>query len=134
MPTRGIQYLGLPPKMSMFAGVASSIISLVMCPIYSARPDRLGKRKPLTQIGRVAADRADVSGILGHVAFSVAACSARRADRADALLHDGLRTRLRADAWYMIGCVLISLIAVSLFDETGGKELDDGPLNALVED
>jgi hypothetical protein len=34
----------------------------------------------------------------------------------------------------MIGCVLISLIAVSLFDETGGKELDDGPLNALVED
>lgn len=54
MPTRGIQYLGLPPKMSMFAGVASSIISLVMCPIYSARSDRLGKRKPLTQIGRVA--------------------------------------------------------------------------------
>jgi MHS family proline/betaine transporter-like MFS transporter len=30
-----------------------------------------------------------------------------------------------APAWYMIGCVLISLIAVSMFEETGGKALDD---------
>jgi len=28
-----------------------------------------------------------------------------------------------APAWYMIACVLISLIAISLFEETGDKEL-----------
>jgi MHS family proline/betaine transporter-like MFS transporter len=28
-----------------------------------------------------------------------------------------------APAWYMIVCVIISLIAVSMLDETGGREL-----------
>jgi MHS family proline/betaine transporter-like MFS transporter len=28
-----------------------------------------------------------------------------------------------APAWYMIGCVIISLIAVSMLDETRGREL-----------
>jgi MHS family proline/betaine transporter-like MFS transporter len=28
-----------------------------------------------------------------------------------------------APAWYMIGCVIISLIAVSMLEETGGREL-----------
>ncbi len=54
MPTYCIQYLHLPAKMSMLACVASSVISLVMCPIYGAMSDRMGRRKPLTIIGRVA--------------------------------------------------------------------------------
>ena len=54
MPTFCIQYLHLPPKMSMLAGVASSVISLVMCPIYGAWSDRMGRRKPLTVLGRIA--------------------------------------------------------------------------------
>ncbi len=28
-----------------------------------------------------------------------------------------------APAWYMMACVVISLVAVSLFEETGGKAL-----------
>ncbi len=29
-----------------------------------------------------------------------------------------------APAWYMLGCVVVSLVAISLFEETGGKALD----------
>lgn len=54
MPTYCIQYLGLPRNVSMLAGVAASTVSLVMCPIYGAWSDRMGRRKPLTMIGRVA--------------------------------------------------------------------------------
>ncbi|WP_406869286.1 MFS transporter [Paraburkholderia fungorum] len=31
-----------------------------------------------------------------------------------------------APAWYMIGCVIVSLIAVSMLEETGGRDLDAG--------
>jgi MHS family proline/betaine transporter-like MFS transporter len=170
MPTYCIQYLGLPPKMSMLAGVASSVISLVMCPIYGALSDRMGKRKPLTQIGRIALI------VLLYPAFWVMThfpslpvvlaalialmlCYTMGSAPAYALMPENFPKHLRAGymssayaiavsvfggtaqlvaawlirstgnkmapAWYMIGCVLISLIAVSMFEETGGKALDD---------
>nr|WP_213307768.1 MFS transporter [Paraburkholderia sacchari] len=169
MPTFCIQYLGLPPKMSMLAGVASSTISLVMCPIYGAWSDRMGRRKPLTIVGRVALI------LLLYPAFWIMThfpslpvvlvtlivlmlCYTMGSAPAYALMPENFPKHLRAGymssayaiavsvfggtsqlvagwliretgskmapAWYMIVCVLISLIAVSMFEETGGKALD----------
>ena len=169
MPTYCIQYLGLPPKMSMLAGVASSTISLVMCPIYGAWSDRMGRRKPLTIIGRAALI------LLLYPAFWIMThfpslpvvlvtlivlmlCYTMGSAPAYALMPENFPKHLRAGymssayaiavsvfggtsqlvaawliretgskmapAWYMIGCVLISLIAVSMFEETGNKALD----------
>lgn len=169
MPTYCIQYLGLPSKMSMLAGVASSAISLVMCPIYGAWSDRMGRRKPLTVIGRVALI------LLLYPAFWIMThfpslpvvlaalivlmlCYTMGSAPAYALMPENFPKHLRAGymssayaiavsvfggtaqlvagwlihvtgnkmapAWYMIGCVLISLIAVSLFEETGNKAID----------
>lgn len=168
MPTYCIQYLGLPSKMSMLAGVASSVISLVMCPIYGAWSDRMGRRKPLTVIGRIALI------VLLYPAFWVMThfpslpvvlaalivlmlCYTMGSAPAYALMPENFPKHLRAGymssayaiavsafggtaqlvagwliratgnkmapAWYMIGCVLVSLIAVSMFEETGGREL-----------
>ncbi|WP_279635611.1 MFS transporter [Paraburkholderia unamae] len=169
MPTYCIQYLGLPPKMSMLAGVASSTISLVMCPIYGAWSDRMGRRKPLTVIGRIALV------VLLYPAFWIMThfpslpvvlaalivlmlCYTMGSAPAYALMPENFPKHLRAGymssayaiavsvfggtaqlvagwliqvtgnkmapAWYMIGCVLISLIAVSMFEETGNKAID----------
>ncbi|MEK6292125.1 MAG: MFS transporter, partial [Paraburkholderia tropica] len=169
MPTYCIQYLGLPSKMSMLAGVASSTISLVMCPIYGAWSDRMGRRKPLTIIGRVALI------VLLYPAFWIMThypslpvvlaalivlmlCYTMGSAPAYALMPENFPKHLRAGymssayaiavsafggtaqlvaswliretgskmapAWYMIGCVAISLIAVSMFEETGNKVLD----------
>jgi MHS family proline/betaine transporter-like MFS transporter len=169
MPTFCIQYLGLPPKMSMLAGVASSTISLVMCPIYGAWSDRMGRRKPLTMIGRAALI------VLLYPAFWVMThfpslpvvlaalivlmlCYTMGSAPSYALMPENFPKHLRAGymssayavavstfggtaqlvaawliratgskmapAWYMIGCVAISLIAVSMFEETGNKALD----------
>jgi len=169
MPTFCIQYLGLPPKMSMLAGVASSTISLVMCPIYGAWSDRMGRRKPLTMIGRAALI------VLLYPAFWVMThfpslpvvlaalivlmlCYTMGSAPSYALMPENFPKHLRAGymssayavavstfggtaqlvaawliratgskmapAWYMIGCVAVSLIAVSMFEETGNKALD----------
>ena len=169
MPTFCIQYLGLPPKMSMLAGVASSTISLVMCPIYGAWSDRMGRRKPLTMIGRAALI------VLLYPAFWVMThfpslpivlaslivlmlCYTMGSAPSYALMPENFPKHLRAGymssayaiavstfggtaqlvaawliratgnkmapAWYMIGCVAISLIAVSMFEETGNRALD----------
>jgi MHS family proline/betaine transporter-like MFS transporter len=169
MPTFCIQYLGLPPKMSMLAGVASSTISLVMCPIYGAWSDRMGRRKPLTMIGRAALI------VLLYPAFWIMThfpslpivlaalivlmlCYTTGSAPSYALMPENFPKHLRAGymssayaiavstfggtaqlvaawliretgskmapAWYMIGCVAISLIAVSMFEETGNKALD----------
>ncbi|HEX7935647.1 MAG TPA: MFS transporter [Paraburkholderia sp.] len=170
MPTFCIQYLHLPAKMSMLAGVASGIISLVMCPIYGAWSDRMRRRKPLTVIGRIALI------VLLYPAFWMMThfpslpvvlaslivlmfCYTMGSAPAYALMPENFPKHLRAGymssayaiavsafggtaqlvaawliratgskmapAWYMIACVLISLIAVSMFEETGGNALDD---------
>lgn len=170
MPTYCIQYLGLPPKMSMLTGVAASTISLVMCPIYGALSDRMGRRKPLTIIGRVALI------VLLYPAFWIMThfpslpvvlaalivlmlCYTMGSAPAYALMPENFPKHLRAGymssayaiavsvfggtaqlvagwliratgnkmapAWYMIVCVIISLIAVSMFEETGNKVLDE---------
>jgi MHS family proline/betaine transporter-like MFS transporter len=169
MPTYCIQYLGLPSKMSILAGVAASAVSLVMCPVYGAWSDRMGRRKPLTIIGRV------LLILLLYPAFWVMThfpslpvvlamlivlmlCYTMGSAPSYALMPENFPKHLRAGylssayaisvaafggtaqlvaawlirltgskmapAWYMIGCVLISLVAVSMFEETGGKELD----------
>lgn len=169
MPTYCIQYLGLPSKMSMLAGVAASTISLVMCPIYGAWSDRLGRRKPLIIIGRI------LLIVLLYPAFWVMThfptlpvvlaalivlmlCYTMGSAPSYSLIPENFPKHLRAaymssayaiavsafggtaqlvaawlirvsgnkmaPAWYMIGCVAISLIAVSMFEETGGKALD----------
>ncbi|MDN4576157.1 MFS transporter [Pandoraea cepalis] len=170
MPTYCIQYLGLPPKMSMLTGVAASTISLVMCPIYGALSDKMGRRKPLTIIGRVALI------VLLYPAFWIMThfpslpvvlaalivlmlCYTMGSAPAYALMPENFPKHLRAGymssayaiavsvfggtaqlvagwliratgnmmapAWYMIVCVIISLIAVSMFEETGNKVLDE---------
>ncbi|QGZ64666.1 MFS transporter [Paraburkholderia acidisoli] len=169
MPTYCIQYLGLPKNVSMLAGVAASTVSLVMCPIYGAWSDRMGRRKPLTMIGRVALV------VLLYPAFWIMThfptlpvvlvtlvvlmlCYTMGSAPAYALMPENFPKHLRAGymssayaiavslfggtsqfvagwlihvsgnkmapAWYMIGCVLISLFAVSKFAETGGREID----------
>ncbi|MDM8354688.1 MFS transporter [Pandoraea communis] len=170
MPTYCIQYLGLPPKMSMLAGVAASTISLVMCPIYGALSDKMGRRKPLTIAGRVGLI------VLLYPAFWIMThfpslpvvlaalivlmlCYTMGSAPAYALMPENFPKHLRAGymssayaiavsvfggtaqlaagwlirttgnkmapAWYMIACVVISLIAVSMFEETGNKALDE---------
>ncbi|AKM32779.1 MFS transporter [Pandoraea faecigallinarum] len=170
MPTYCIQYLGLPPKMSMLAGVAASTISLVMCPVYGMWSDKMGKRKPLTMLGRVALI------VLLYPAFWVMThypslpvvlaalivlmfCYTMGSAPAYALMPENFPKHLRAGymssayaisvsvfggtaqlvagwlirvtgnkmapAWYMIACVVVSLIAVSMFEETGSKVLDE---------
>ncbi|WP_028213472.1 MFS transporter [Paraburkholderia mimosarum] len=169
MPTYCIQYLGLPPKMSILAGVASSTISLVMCPIYGAWSDRMGRRKPLTVIGRIALILLlyPAFWIMTHfpslpvvlaALIALMLCYTMGSAPAYALMPENFPKHLRAGymssayaisvsvfggtaqlvagwlihvtgskmapAWYMIGCVLISLIAVSMFEETGNKAID----------
>ncbi len=145
MPTYCIQYLGLPSKMSMLAGVASSVISLVMCPIYGAWSDRMGKRKPLTLIGRVALivlmfcytmGSAPAYALMpenfpkhlraGYMSSAYAIAVSAFGGTAQLVAGWLIRTTgsKMAPAWYMIGCVVISLVAVSMFEETGGKVLD----------
>lgn len=52
MPTYAIHTLGLPMKLSMFVGVASSCVILVMCPVFGWLSDRIGSRKLPIFIGR----------------------------------------------------------------------------------
>ncbi|MFM0154353.1 MFS transporter [Paraburkholderia sediminicola] len=54
IPTYSIQYLKLPPKLSMLVSIGAACVSLTMCPIWGALSDRMGRRKPLTVVGRVA--------------------------------------------------------------------------------
>ncbi|WP_439654805.1 MFS transporter [Trinickia terrae] len=53
LPTYCIQYLKLPARLSMLVGVGAALVSLVMCPLYGAWSDRMGRRKPLIVTGRV---------------------------------------------------------------------------------
>lgn len=169
MPTYCIQYLGLPSRMSMLAGVAASTVSLVMCPVYGAWSDRMGRRKPLTITGRTILILLLYPGFWAMTHFPslpvvlamlivLMLCYTMGSAPAYALMPENFPKHLRAGylssayaisvaafggtaqlvaawlirltgskmapAWYMIGCVLISLVAVSMFEETGGRELD----------
>ena len=53
IPTYSIQYLKMPPKLSMLVSIGAACVSLLMCPIWGALSDRMGRRKPLTVLGRV---------------------------------------------------------------------------------
>ncbi len=52
MPTYAIHTLGLPMKLSMFVGVASSCVILVMCPVFGWLSDKVGSRKLPIFVGR----------------------------------------------------------------------------------
>ena len=169
LPTYSIQYLGLPSKLSMLVGVAASLVSFVMCPIYGAWSDRMQRRKPLIVIGRVCllillypafwlmthfpslpAVMAIMVGLMFFYTMGSAPAYALMPESFPKAIRAGYMSsayavavsvfggtsqlvagwliratgNTLAPAWYMIFCVIISLIAVSLFDETAHKTLD----------
>ncbi len=168
LPTYCIQYLKLPPKLSMLVGVGAALTSLVMCPIYGAWSDRLGRRKPLIVIGRIALLVLIYPAFWGMNHFPtlpavlammllLMLCYTMGSAPSYALMPESFPKAIRAGfmssayaisvslfggtaqlvagwlirisgnvmapAWYMMACVVISLVAVSLFEETGGKAL-----------
>ncbi|GLU32078.1 MFS transporter [Trinickia caryophylli] len=168
LPTYCIQTLKLPPKLSMFVGVGAAAVSLVMCPIYGAWSDRMGRRKPLVVTGRVALllliypafwvmTHFPALPVVLAMMFVLMLCYTMGSAPAYALMPESFPKSIRAGfmasayaisvslfggtaqlvagwliratgnpmapAWYMIVCVVISLVAVLLFEETGGKAL-----------
>ncbi|MFM0639401.1 MFS transporter [Paraburkholderia metrosideri] len=168
IPTYSIQYLKLPPKLSMLVSIGAACVSLTMCPIWGALSDRMGRRKPLTVVGRVALiallypafwlmnqfpTLPVVTGLIVLLMFFYTMGSAP----AYALMPENFPKHVRAGylasayavavsvfggtaqlvvawlikvtgntmapAWYMIACVVISLGAVMMLEETGGRDL-----------
>lgn len=168
LPTYSIQQLGLPAKLSIMVALATSAISLVMCPIYGAWSDKQQKRKPLAIVGRlmlllllwpafwVMTHYPNLPAVMAVMVVLMLFYTMGSAP-AYALMPESFPRHLRASymasayavsvslfggtaqlvaawlinvtgnkmapAWYMIVCVLISLIAVSRFEETGNKTL-----------
>ena len=168
IPTYSIQYLKMPPKLSMLVSIGAACVSLLMCPIWGALSDRMGRRKPLTVLGRVVLiallypafwlmnqfpTLPVVTGLIVLLMFFYTMGSAP----AYALMPENFPKRVRAGylasayavavsvfggtaqlvvawlikvtgntmapAWYMIVCVIISLCAVTMLEETGGRDL-----------
>ncbi|WP_434109979.1 MFS transporter [Paraburkholderia caffeinilytica] len=168
IPTYSIQYLKMPPKLSMLVSIGAACVSLVMCPIWGALSDRMGRRKPLTVFGRVVLiallypafwlmnqfpTLPVVIGLIVLLMFFYTMGSAP----AYALMPENFPKHVRAGylasayavavsvfggtaqlvvawlikvtgntmapAWYMIACVIISLCAVTMLEETGGRDL-----------
>ncbi|AFT84872.1 MFS transporter [Paraburkholderia phenoliruptrix] len=168
IPTYSIQYLKMPPKLSMLVSIGAACVSLLMCPIWGALSDRMGRRKPLTVLGRVVLiallypafwlmnqfpTLPVVTGLIVLLMFFYTMGSAP----AYALMPENFPKRVRAGylasayavavsvfggtaqlvvawlikvtgntmapAWYMIACVIISLCAVTMLEETGGRDL-----------
>ena len=168
IPTYSIQYLKMPPKLSMLVSIGAARVSLLMCPIWGALSDRMGRRKPLTVLGRVVLiallypafwlmnqfpTLPVVTGLIVLLMFFYTMGSAP----AYALMPENFPKRVRAGylasayavavsvfggtaqlvvawlikvtgntmapAWYMIACVIISLCAVTMLEETGGRDL-----------
>ncbi|MFM0607279.1 MFS transporter [Paraburkholderia sediminicola] len=168
IPTYSIQYLKLPPKLSMLVSIGAACVSLTMCPIWGALSDRMGRRKPLTVVGRVVLiallypafwlmnqfpTLPVVTGLIVLLMFFYTMGSAP----AYALMPENFPKHVRAGylasayavavsvfggtaqlvvawlikvtgntmapAWYMIACVVISLGAVMMLEETGGRDL-----------
>ncbi|MGQ7938014.1 MFS transporter [Paraburkholderia sp. D1E] len=168
IPTYSIQYLKMPPKLSMLVSIGAACVSLTMCPIWGALSDRMGRRKPLTVVGRVGLiallypafwlmnqfpTLPVVIGLIVLLMFFYTMGSAP----AYALMPENFPKHVRAGylasayavavsvfggtaqlvvawlikvtgntmapAWYMIACVVISLGAVMMLEETGGRDL-----------
>lgn len=168
IPTYSIQYLKMPPKLSMLVSIGAAGVSLTMCPIWGALSDRMGRRKPLTVVGRVVLiallypafwlmnqfpTLPVVIGLIVLLMFFYTMGSAP----AYALMPENFPKHVRAGylasayavavsvfggtaqlvvawlikatgntmapAWYMIACVVISLGAVMMLEETGGRDL-----------
>ncbi|MGF6641333.1 MFS transporter [Paraburkholderia sp. MM6662-R1] len=168
IPTYSIQYLKMPPKLSMLVSIGAACVSLIMCPIWGALSDRMGRRKPLTVFGRVVLiallypafwlmnqfpTLPVVIGLIVLLMFFYTMGSAP----AYALMPENFPKHVRAGylasayavavsvfggtaqlvvawlikvtgntmapAWYMIACVVISLGAVMMLEETGGRDL-----------
>ncbi|KAE8753772.1 MFS transporter [Paraburkholderia madseniana] len=168
IPTYSIQYLKMPPKLSMLVSIGAACVSLLMCPIWGALSDRMGRRKPLTVFGRVVLiallypafwlmnqfpTLPVVTGLIVLLMFFYTMGSAP----AYALMPENFPKHVRAGylasayavavsvfggtaqlvvawlikvtgntmapAWYMIACVVISLGAVMMLEETGGRDL-----------
>ncbi|CAE6932575.1 Proline/betaine transporter [Paraburkholderia nemoris] len=168
IPTYSIQYLKMPPKLSMLVSIGAACVSLLMCPIWGALSDRMGRRKPLTVFGRVVLiallypafwlmnqfpTLPVVTGLIVLLMFFYTMGSAP----AYALMPENFPKHVRAGylasayavavsvfggtaqlvvawlikvtgntmapAWYMIACVIISLGAVTMLEETGGRDL-----------
>ena len=168
IPTYSIQYLKMPPKLSMLVSIGAACVSLLMCPIWGALSDRMGRRKPLTVFGRVVLiallypafwlmnqfpTLPVVTALIVLLMFFYTMGSAP----AYALMPENFPKHVRAGylasayavavsvfggtaqlvvawlikvtgntmapAWYMIACVIISLCAVTMLEETGGRDL-----------
>jgi MFS transporter, MHS family, proline/betaine transporter len=169
LPTYCIETLKLPARLSMLVGVGASFVSLVMCPIYGAWSDRMGRRKPLVIAGRIALLVLIYPAFWAMNAYPtlpavlammlvLMLCYTMGSAPAYALMPESFPKAIRAGfmasayavavslfggtaqlvagwlirvtgspmapAWYMLACVVVSLVAISLFEETGGKALD----------
>jgi MHS family proline/betaine transporter-like MFS transporter len=168
LPTYSIQYLGLPPKLSMLVSIGAACSSLILCPLWGALSDKMQRRKPLTIIGRVVliallypafwlmnhfASLPVVFGLIvllmifytmgsapayslmpenfpkhvraGYLASAYAVAVSVFGGTAQLVVAWLIKAtgNTMAPAWYMIGCVIVSLVAVSMLEETGGREL-----------
>jgi MHS family proline/betaine transporter-like MFS transporter len=168
IPTYSIQYLKLPPKLSMLVSIGAACSSLVLCPLWGALSDKMQLRKPLILSGRVTLIILlyPAFWLMNHfpalpVVFSLIVLLmffyTMGSAPAYALMPENFPKHVRAGylasayavavsvfggtaqlvvawlikitgstmapAWYMIVCVIISLIAVTMLDETGGREL-----------
>jgi MHS family proline/betaine transporter-like MFS transporter len=168
IPTYSIQYLKMPPKLSMLVSIFAAIVSLTLCPLWGALSDKMQRRKPLILAGRVALivllypafwlmnQFPSLPVMVGLIVLLMLFYTMGSAP-AYALMPENFPKHVRAGylasayavavsvfggsaqlvvawlikvtgntmapAWYMIVCVIISLIAVSMLDETGGREL-----------
>jgi MHS family proline/betaine transporter-like MFS transporter len=168
IPTYSIQYLKLPPKLSMLVSIGAAFVSLTLCPVWGALSDRMQRRKPLTVIGRVTLivllypafwlmnhfpalpvvfalivllmifytmGSAPAYALMpenfpkhvraGYLASAYAVAVSVFGGTAQLVVAWLIKVtgNTMAPAWYMIACVIISLIAVSMLEETGGREL-----------
>lgn len=168
IPTYSIQYLKLPPKLSMLVSIGAALTSLALCPLWGALSDKMQRRKPLTILGRVVLiallypafwlmnlfptlpvvvtltvllmvfytmGSAPAYALIpenfpkhvraGYLASAYAVAVSVFGGTAQLVVAWLIRLTgsTMAPAWYMIGTVIVSLIAVSLLEETGGREL-----------
>jgi len=168
IPTYSIQYLKLPPKLSMLVSIGAACASLTLCPLWGALSDKMQRRKPLTIIGRVmlivllypafwlmnqfpelpvvfslivllmifyTMGSAPAYSLMpenfpkhvraGYLASAYAVAVSVFGGTSQLVVAWLIKVTgsTMAPAWYMIVCVIISLIAVSMLEETGGREL-----------
>lgn len=168
IPTYSIQYLKLPPKLSILVSIGAALVSLTLCPLWGALSDKMRRRKPLTIVGRAVLiallypafwlmNAFPTLPVVVSLTMLMMFFYTMGSAPAYALMPENFPKRVRAGylasayavavsifggtaqlvvawlikltgntmapAWYMIACLVVSLIAVSMLDETGGREL-----------